>query len=68
MKNYLKISFAVMAVGLLSVSCTERRTASDPVADGDTVEVEIQGKKENARQPGMPEIIEVPDTVDLLKN
>ena len=31
---------AILAVGLLG-SCTERRTASTPVADGDTIEVVI---------------------------
>lgn len=29
------------AIGLLCVSCTERRTASAPVPDGDTIEVAV---------------------------
>lgn len=67
MNNCFKLLATVAVVGLLGVSCTERRTASEPVADGDTVEVVIKGD-EKAQKPGMPEIIEVPDSVDLLKN
>lgn len=52
---------------LLGVSCTERRTASVPVPDGDTVEVVIP-EKEKPVNPGMPEIIEMPDSIDLLSD
>lgn len=58
---------AVLVVGLLGASCTERRTASDPVPDGDTVRVVIPETEEH-HDPGMPEIIEVPDSIDLLGN
>lgn len=66
MKLGFKLMFAISAVGLLGASCTERRTASDPTPDGDTIEVAIKGS-EKPQNTGMPEIIEVPDSVDLLK-
>lgn len=66
MKNYFRPIIAITAVGLLGASCTERRTASDPVPDGDTVEVVVKGGEKDSEK-GMPEIIEVPDSVDLLK-
>lgn len=41
MRKAAKYLMAAAAVALLC-ACTERRTASDPVPDGDTVEVVIQ--------------------------
>lgn len=41
----MKAILAIAAVGLLCVSCTERRTASVPKADGDTIEVRIEDRK-----------------------
>lgn len=61
-KTAILISFA--AAWLLGVSCTERRTASDPVPDGDTVEVVIRGK-DSVPSRAMPEIIEIPDSIDI---
>ena len=66
MNSYFRLFSAIAVVGLLWASCTERRTASDPVPDGDTVEVVIKGDEKGGKQ-GEPEIIEVPDTIDLLK-
>lgn len=55
------------AAGLLGAACTERRTASDPTPDGDTIEVTIKGN-EQPQPSNMPEIIEVPDSIDLMEN
>ena len=38
--HYITIA-GILGMYLLCSSCTERRTFSDPVADGDTVEVVI---------------------------
>lgn len=41
----MKFKFVfVAAVALLCLSCTERRTASTPVPDGDTIEVVIEDR------------------------
>lgn len=39
------IALYALAVLFLACSCTERRKATDPVADGDTIEVTIPGAK-----------------------
>lgn len=57
---------AICGLCLLGASCTERRRASQPVADGDTIEVVIP---EPQRETGRPvRIIEVNDgaTQELL--
>lgn len=41
MKFNRTLIFGTLAVGLLSVACTGRRTASEPEPDGDTIEVSI---------------------------
>lgn len=41
MKVKLPVVCGIGVVSLILCSCTERRTASEPVADGDTVEVVI---------------------------
>lgn len=64
MKLNYKLFLSIVSVCLLGASCTERRTMSDPVPDGDTVEVVINGD-DKAPQPGMPQYIDVPDSVDL---
>ena len=64
MKKKLLV-LSVSAAALLLAACTGHRRDETPKPDGDTVEVEIKGE-EKAREPGMPEIIEVPDSVDLL--
>ena len=65
MKCIFKALPAMTLFLLLGAGCTERRTMSDPVPDGDTIEVVIQEPTKS--KAGYPEVIEVPDSIDLTK-
>ena len=61
MKLRISLIFSIAAVCLLG-ACTGRRTASNPVPDGDTVEVVIVDEV-SLNKPQMPEIIDIPDSL-----
>lgn len=64
MRKPFLILTVLAAVALLGGSCTERRTASDPVPDGDTVYVTI--RKDDPKKNGKaPRVIDIPDSIDL---
>ena len=55
-------TLGIVTVCLLCFSCTERRTASEPVADGDTIEVIMPEGKVHQEVPA--DVIDLtPDTL-----
>ena len=53
---------------MLLAACTERRTASDPVPDGDTIEVVIDRHEQPAHHPIEIESPAEPDTMKTTDN